>query len=562
MAKLCGAISLCGENAESICRRLCQSMMEPYARSLHEKTYASRILSFGEASFALVAIGQESTALSSLAVVRDSRLAVLAGYVLGIDSSETKTSEDVLGGIDILGESCASHKLEALAELDGVYSFAVWDSAAKCLSLANDKLGLSPLYVASNTDWILFASEAESLAGTGLLNLEVDLGAIAEFFALGHVLGGKTFYSCIKNLAPATLRTYAKGTASDSSYYVFTPSYNSNLSEDVYTEKTLDSFVAAVDARVTSQPTCLRLSGGLDSRFILGCLLRLGHDVMAETFFIKSVDDEADAAYARALAQQNAFEIRFQQKVCKSSLRQRVWGVTKSQHSAFNGIWGGELLGAMGLLLSGRNLDNPDAILSDVMSPDLVRALPQSPSQAIQRSMTSAPMGNDEARKLYYYFINNTRSFLSSGQGIGWERPNYFFVGEGLYPFVDTSFLQAVFSIPCHLTHGRRFYISLLQKEFPSLMRVPWISKPGDAITCGADECAYLSNYKAMERPQHTSEYMSCAQQILTVQSPHLRRLFKNPGQLARPRTARDHIILRRFVLFGLWNEMHGPLFS
>ena len=566
MAKICGAVSLTGGNAVSVCKLLGECLTERHARHLHSRPYKLDVVAHGRAAFGLLAMGEHDASLDWLADPNDYKIAVLSSPVFLRNTeftrmrSEMGESESDANGLRLLLRTYSASGPKAFSEANGFFALASWDESTGTLLLANDKLGLAPLYVAHDRDMIVFASEAEAIAKAVPATAEPDEEAVGEFFALGQVLGERTFYSKIKNLPPATIRTYTVNGAIDTTYYTFAPKNLQSLEEAELVREIVKAFTDAVDRRSLSQHVRIRLSGGLDSRFILGTLLRLGKDVTGETFFLESCEKEADPAYAQLLAKHCGIDIYFVKKQANSTLTDRVRGITKSEHKAFNGIFGGELLGGMALDITKTDIATANSTLRRVLSSSFIRRLARKPRSAAQQFMSSLPFASCQAKKPYYYFTNSARSFLSTEQGIGWERPTFFFVGNGLYPFIDPSFLEVVLAIPYRLAKGRRFYVRLLQKEFPHLMRIPWIPKHSDATPCPVPHSGGLANYKDVEAPRHAREYMARAAEILEARGKNLRHLYRNPTKLAQGGKDKISPIFERFVLFELWNRIHGPI--
>ncbi len=62
----------------------------------------------------------------------------------------------------------------SVANLRGMFAFALWDEKNRRLALARDPLGIKPLYICRNPDpageWsLMFASEVRSILASGLM---------------------------------------------------------------------------------------------------------------------------------------------------------------------------------------------------------------------------------------------------------------------------------------------------------------------------------------------------------------------------------------------------------
>ena len=65
---------------------------------------------------------------------------------------------------EVLVEACAEWGVEAtLRKVIGMFAFAVWDRAARTLTLARDRIGLKPLFWGRFGQLFLFASEIKGL---------------------------------------------------------------------------------------------------------------------------------------------------------------------------------------------------------------------------------------------------------------------------------------------------------------------------------------------------------------------------------------------------------------
>ncbi len=93
---------------------------------------------------------------------------------------------------------------EGLADLRGMYAFAVWDREARELFAARDPFGIKPLFLAESDGLLRFASEKKALATAGS---ELDRDALGRYLAFGFPAPGETLTAGVRALQPGqTLR--------------------------------------------------------------------------------------------------------------------------------------------------------------------------------------------------------------------------------------------------------------------------------------------------------------------------------------------------------------------
>ena len=97
-----------------------------------------------------------------------------------------------------------------LAAANGMFALALWDSHARELTLARDRLGEKPLYFGWLEGRLAFASELKALARLSSCALQVDPDAAMGFFALGYVIGDQSALSGIYRLPPGAALTLAR----------------------------------------------------------------------------------------------------------------------------------------------------------------------------------------------------------------------------------------------------------------------------------------------------------------------------------------------------------------
>src|SRR5205807_10611534 len=70
----------------------------------------------------------------------------------------------------------------ALAEINGMFAFGVWDRAEHCLTLARDRMGEKPLYYAGDSGRFVFGSELRAVRAGLLRTPDIDPSAVALLF--------------------------------------------------------------------------------------------------------------------------------------------------------------------------------------------------------------------------------------------------------------------------------------------------------------------------------------------------------------------------------------------
>jgi len=158
-------------------------------------------------------------------------------------------------------------------KLNGAFVIVIYDIENKKLIITNDRYGLRPLYYGINDDRFLFASEIKAILEDTTISKNLDMEAIAEFFAFMYMLEDKTFFKDVKTLPPATVLNYERGNLSMTQYWDFNYDPDYDMSEEDFVNKLVAKFKEAVDVRVDNKHRFgISLSGGLDSRAILAAV--------------------------------------------------------------------------------------------------------------------------------------------------------------------------------------------------------------------------------------------------------------------------------------------------
>ena len=76
-----------------------------------------------------------------------------------------------------------------MARLDGMFAFALYDSAIGRLLLARDRAGEKPLFYRHEPGRLAFASELKALMADPRFPRDLDLHALDHYLAYGYVPG-------------------------------------------------------------------------------------------------------------------------------------------------------------------------------------------------------------------------------------------------------------------------------------------------------------------------------------------------------------------------------------
>jgi asparagine synthase (glutamine-hydrolysing) len=90
----------------------------------------------------------------------------------------------------------------ALARLNGMFAFCVYDRLARRIWLARDRVGIKPLYYRIDSGGLTFASEIKALLALSDEPRRCDAVALHEWLYYGNALGGRTLYCGIRQLLP------------------------------------------------------------------------------------------------------------------------------------------------------------------------------------------------------------------------------------------------------------------------------------------------------------------------------------------------------------------------
>ena len=176
---------------------------------------------------------------------------------------------DSYSDTEVLLKSFIFWKYDVVKKLNGIFSFAIWNSKKNELFLARDHFGVKPLFYTIYNNTLVFASEIKALFKYPGIEAKLDEQSIAELFGIGPArTAGLGIFKNIYEIKPAHFGIFNESGLHIERYW--------KLESKVHTdnlEKTCDNVRFLLEDSISRQlvsdvPLCTFLSGGLDSSII------------------------------------------------------------------------------------------------------------------------------------------------------------------------------------------------------------------------------------------------------------------------------------------------------
>lgn len=170
---------------------------------------------------------------------------------------------------EVILKAFIKYGTDILRNLNGIFSFAIWNETKNELFLVRDHFGIKPLYYTIHENTIIFASEVKALLKHPSVIPILDSTSICELFGLGpaHTPGIGIFKN-IYELKPAHFLLWNYSGIHIQEYWKLTSKLHKDNLEDTC-EKINFLLKDSIQRQlITDVPLCSMLSGGLDSSII------------------------------------------------------------------------------------------------------------------------------------------------------------------------------------------------------------------------------------------------------------------------------------------------------
>jgi asparagine synthase (glutamine-hydrolysing) len=193
---------------------------------------------------------------------------------------------------------------KTLNKINGMFSFALWDSEKKITHLTRDRVGEKPLYYGWQGENFLFGSELKSLKAHPKFQANIDRKSLSLYFRFNYIPTPYSIYENIYKLQPGSVLSLRQG---EKKYKIrkywsiedraISSVHNSlSGSEDDLINELEHHITRSIKQKMVSDvPLGAFLSGGIDSSIVVGIMQSLSSQPI-KTFTIGFEDEVFDEA--------------------------------------------------------------------------------------------------------------------------------------------------------------------------------------------------------------------------------------------------------------------------
>lgn len=224
-----------------------------------------------------------------------------AGIQFRTDHSDTETLLEAIGHWGVEG---------AISRVIGMFAFAVFDPASRCVYLARDRIGIKPLYVWHADGQWLFASEAKALFAHPRVERALDLEAFSQYLTFRFVPAPRSLFKGVQKVGAGEIWRISLEHNSEERWTYWRPLENpilDRMSRGEALDTLEDLLESSVRYRLEADvPVGVFLSGGVDSSL----LLQLANEIGGKTLHTYTINYPGFGKYdesldARAMASSN-----------------------------------------------------------------------------------------------------------------------------------------------------------------------------------------------------------------------------------------------------------------
>lgn len=168
---------------------------------------------------------------------------------------------------EVVLKSVAQWGMKVLSRFNGQFAFAIYDREERRLTLARDRYGVKPLYLARVGSRVIFGSEVKAILAFPGFERLLDREALVEYLTFQNFFSDRTLFKNVRLLAPGTALVFEPNQEPrEHIYWDYDFREELALSTSELEEECNRLFVQAVSRQLVSDVDVgAYLSGGIDS---------------------------------------------------------------------------------------------------------------------------------------------------------------------------------------------------------------------------------------------------------------------------------------------------------
>jgi asparagine synthase (glutamine-hydrolysing) len=186
--------------------------------------------------------------------------------------------------------------VSCLDRLNGMFAFALYDSVARVVLCARDRIGIKPLYYTMQAGRFAFASEMKALLSLPFVRRDIDRQALFDYLSLLYVPTGPSILTSINRLPPGHWLKYSlvDRKLEVGRWWKIGYAPDRSVRREDWPALIRDELRQAVLRWCQADvPIAVSLSGGLDSSAIAAIAAEAGLDLAAYSLGFTGAGEEA-----------------------------------------------------------------------------------------------------------------------------------------------------------------------------------------------------------------------------------------------------------------------------
>jgi len=171
--------------------------------------------------------------------------------------------------LEVILHGYEEYKTRILSQIEGSFSFLIYDIEEDTLFVGRDQLGIKPLYYTVQKGSITVASSLKKLLNHFNVDKKINHSALENYLSFQYSVLEESFYQKIYKLNPGSYLIYKNNKIKIKKYYELKFKINNNITFDEYTDKInqlTKNIVKEYEDKEKKVATFL--SSGIDSSYI------------------------------------------------------------------------------------------------------------------------------------------------------------------------------------------------------------------------------------------------------------------------------------------------------